>query len=97
MTPEFDKIYKSLIQESITISVSDSESRSNHIGDISSKIQYGKAFSNFYDKFFTKEQKEIFQKEKVSDFITIDGYDYLEGAGAINFYTRGFPENLFLL
>jgi len=94
MTPEFDKIYKSLIQESITISVADSESRSNHIGDISSKIQYGKAFSNFYDKFFTKEQKEIFQKERVSDFITIDGYDYLEGEGVINFYTRGFPENL---
>lgn len=95
MTPEFDKIYKSIIGESVTISIADGEDRkSEHIGDISFKIQHQNPFSDFYNKFFSEEQKKTFQKEKVNDFITIDGYDYLEKEGVLSFYTKGFPENL---
>jgi len=95
MTPEFDKIYKSLINESVTISIADSDERkSEHIGDISHRIQYGKPFADFYNKKFTEEDKKKFTKEKVTDFVTIDGYNYLGNEGVLNFYTKGFPKNL---
>lgn len=95
MTPEFDKIYKSIIGESVTISIADiDDKKSEHIGDISFKIQHNKPFTDFYNKSFSEEDKKKFQKERVFDFIAIDGYDYTENEGVLNFYTKGFPSNL---